>query len=309
MADNHVYPKFERELLHPRYWLTWLGLGVLYILVLLPYPWLYKFGTWLGRTAMKFMKRRVKISLRNLELCFPEMSEAERRAKVAKNFESVGMGLIETGMAWFWPTWRINRWCKAEGLENIAKAQQEGKGVLLIGLHFLTLELGARIFGVHNPGVGVYRPNDNKVVDWMQTWGRLRSNKYMLDRKDVKGMIRALKEGEIVWYAPDHDYGPRSSVFVPLFAVEQAATTTGTYILARMGKPAIIPFNAVRAEDGSGYIMVIQPRLEDFPLENETVAAIAMNKVVEQEILRAPTQYMWMHRRFKTRPEGMPSRY
>ena len=143
----------------------------------------------------------------------------------------------------------------------------------------------------------------------MQTWGRLRSNKYMLDRKDVKGMIRALKEGEIVWYAPDHDYGPRSSVFVPLFAVEQAATTTGTYILARMGKPAIIPFNAVRAEDGSGYTMVIQPRLEDFPLENETVAAIAMNKVVEQEILRAPTQYMWMHRRFKTRPKGMPSRY
>lgn len=96
---------------------------------------------------------------------------------------------------------------------------------------------------------------------------------------------------------------------MPLFAVEQAATTTGTYILARMGKPAIIPFNAIRAEDGSGYTMIIQPRLEDFPLENETVAAAAMNKVVEQEILRAPNQYMWMHRRFKTRPKGMPSRY
>ena len=308
---NEKLPQFQPHFLAPKYWGFWLGVAIWRSLLLLPYPILRHIGNGLGWlfSKLKVGKRRAAIARRNLELCFPEMPEQEREAILQENLRAVGMAIIETGMAWFWPTWRINRWCKAEGLENITKAQQEGKGVLLIGLHFLTLELGARIFGVHNPGVGVYRPNDNKVVDWMQTWGRLRSNKYMLDRKDVKGMIRALKEGEIVWYAPDHDYGPRSSVFVPLFAVEQAATTTGTYILARMGKPAIIPFNAIRAEDGSGYTMIIQPRLEDFPLENETVAAAAMNKVVEQEILRAPNQYMWMHRRFKTRPKGMPSRY
>lgn len=99
--------------------------------------------------------------------------------------------------------------------------QAQQRGILLIGIHFLTLEMGARMFGMNEPGIGVYRPNDNPVIDWLQTWGRLRSNKDMIDRKDLKGMIRALKKGEVVWYAPDHDYGPTASVFAPLFAVDQ----------------------------------------------------------------------------------------
>ncbi|SPX63980.1 Lipid A biosynthesis lauroyl acyltransferase [Leclercia adecarboxylata] len=91
------------------------------------------------------------------------------------------------------------------------------------------------------PGIGVYRPNDNPVIDWLQTWGRMRSNKSMIDRKDLKGMIRALKSGEVIWYAPDHDYGPGASVFVPFFAVDEAATTTGTWTLARLSQAAIVP--------------------------------------------------------------------
>ena len=302
-------PSFNRSLLHPRYWLTWFGIGLLYLLVLLPYPVIYRLGTSLGRFSMRFLKRRVTIAQRNLTLCFPDMPQAERDALVVKNFESVGMGLFETGMAWFWPDWRIKRWCRPVGLEHIQQARDNQQGVLLIGLHFLTLELGARIFGIYNPGIGVYRPHDNKLLDWLQTWGRMRSNKSMLDRKDIKGMIRALKQGDIIWYAPDHDYGPRSSVFAPLFAVEQAATTTGSYMLARMGKPAIIPFAPRRLPDGQGYELLIQPAVEDFPLDSELSAATRMNQVVEHGILLAPDQYMWLHRRFKTRPEGEPSLY
>ncbi len=237
------------------------------------------------------------------------MSPEKRHEWLVKNFESVGMGLFETGIAWFWPDWRIKRWFNVTGRENIQKVQSEGKGIIVIGIHFLTLELGARIFGMLNPGIGVYRPNDNPVVDWLQTWGRLRSNKYMLDRKDVKEMIRCLKKGEIVWYAPDHDYGPRNSVFAPLFAVEHAATTTGTSILVRLSNPALIPFTPRRLPDGKGYELIIQPAVEGFPLKNEVEAATFMNKVIEQEIMQAPEQYMWLHRRFKTRPEGMPSLY
>ncbi|GAA3584399.1 MAG: Kdo(2)-lipid IV(A) acyltransferase [Gibbsiella quercinecans] len=302
-------PSFNRSLLHPRYWLTWFGIGLLYLLVLLPYPVIYQLGTRLGRFSMRFLKRRVAIARRNLELCFPEMPEAEREELIAQNFASVGMGLFETGMAWFWPDWRIKRWFTVRGLEHIQKAHDNHQGVLLIGLHFLTLELGARIFGIYNPGIGVYRPHDNKLMDWLQTWGRMRSNKSMLDRKDVKGMIRALKQGEIIWYAPDHDYGPRSSVFAPLFAVEKAATTMGSYMLVRMGKPAIIPFTPRRLPDGKGYELIMQPAVEGFPLDNELNAAAFMNRVVEKEIMMAPEQYMWLHRRFKTRPEGEPSLY
>ena len=302
-------PKFTAALLHPRYWLLWLAVGLLWLVVQLPYPVLYRLGHAMGRLAMRLMKRRAKIAYRNLELCFPEMSEAERQQLAVKNFESVGMGVIETGIAWFWPTARINRWMDASGLEHIRAVQDSGRGVLLIGIHFLTLEMGARMFGIHNPGIGVYRPNDNPVIDLLQTWGRMRSNKDMIDRKDLKGMVRALKNGEIIWYAPDYDYGPRASVFAPLFAVKDAATTSGTWMLAKMSKACVVPFVPRRKPDGKGYELIILPPECTPPLDDAETTATWMNKVIEQCIMMAPEQYMWLHRRFKTRPEGMPSLY
>jgi KDO2-lipid IV(A) lauroyltransferase len=302
-------PQFSRALLHPRYWLTWLGIGLLWLVVLLPYPLLRRLGRLLGRIAMRVMKRRAHIAYRNLELCFPDMDEKARHALVVKNFESVGMGLIETGMAWFWPDWRIQRWFSVRGLENIKAIQAQKRGILLLGVHFLTLELGARIFGINEPGIGVYRPNDNPLLDWLQTWGRMRSNKSMIDRKDLKGMIKALKKGEVIWYAPDHDYGPRASVFVPFFSVEQAATTTGTWMLAKTSGAAILPFVPRRKADGTGYEMILMEPEFDPPLDDAETTAAWMNKVVERCVMMAPDQYMWLHRRFKTRPEGVPSRY
>ena len=304
-----AFTKFSPSLLHPRYWLTWCGIGLLWLVVQLPYPVLYRLGCGMGRLAMRLMKRRVRIAHRNLELCFPQMPEQERQEMVKKNFESVGMGLMETGMAWFWPDSRINRWVDVTGMDNTKMHFAEGKGILLIGVHFLTLELGARVFGMHIPGIGVYRPNDNPLLDWLQTWGRLRSNKTMIDRKDLKGMVRALKSGDVVWYAPDHDYGPRSSVFVPFFAVEQTATTTGTWMLAKMSKACLVPFVPRRKPDGKGYELIMLEGETTPPLETAEETAAWMNKVVERCILMAPEQYMWLHRRFKTRPDGVPSRY
>ncbi|QWK97545.1 LpxL/LpxP family Kdo(2)-lipid IV(A) lauroyl/palmitoleoyl acyltransferasee [Plesiomonas shigelloides] len=304
-----VQAQFRTAYFHPRYWLTWLGIAALYLVTLLPYPLIRRIGFTLGRLFMRIGKRRVKIAERNLELCFPDMSREARAQILQENFESTGMAVMETGMAWFWPDWRVKKIFQVEGLEHMRQAQAEQRGVLLIGVHFLTLELGARVFGMYNPGVGVYRPNDNPLMDWLQTWGRLRSNKYMIDRKDVKGMIRALRAGEIIWYAPDHDYGPRRSVFVPLFAVDKAATTTGTSILMQAADPALVAFAPIRNKDGCGYRLVISPAIQGFPMDDEVAAAAFMNRVVEKEILRAPGQYMWLHRRFKTRPEGESSLY
>lgn len=309
MAKHHVYPQFTASLLHPRYWLTWLGIGIFFLIVLLPYPFLVKFGRKLGLFSMKFAKRRVKIATRNLSLCFPHLSTQEIDEIVKKNFESTGIAIFETGIAWFWPDWRVQRIIKAEGFEHIKKVQERKQGMIVIGIHFLTLELGARMIGLTAPGVGVYRPHDNKVMDWLQTWGRLRSNKYMVDRYDIKGMVQALKEGEVVWYAPDHDYGRKSSVFVPFFAVEKAATTIGTSILMRLAKPALIPFVPKRNDDDSGYTLIISPEVKGFPMKDQEAAARFMNEVIEEQIMMAPTQYMWLHRRFKTRPEGDASLY
>ena len=302
-------PQFSRALLHPRYWGIWFGIGLLYLITLLPYPVIYRLGRGLGQLARRFMKRRVRITRRNLELAFPNKTVEEREHYLEKNFESVGLGLMETGIAWFWPTWRIRRWCDVSGVDQIHAVQEAKRGVLLIGIHFLTLELGARMFGMNTPGIGVYRPNDNPLLDWLQTWGRMRSNKSMIDRKDLKGMIRALKQGEIIWYAPDHDYGPRGSVFVPFFGVDQAATTSGTYTLARMSGAAIVPMVPRRKPDGKGYELIILPAEFSPPLETPEGTALWMNKIIEECIMMAPEQYMWLHRRFKTRPEGTPSRY
>ncbi|WP_313448547.1 Kdo(2)-lipid IV(A) acyltransferase [Pseudescherichia sp.] len=307
--DQAHLPQFSAALLHPRYWLTWFGIGILWLIVQLPYPFLYRLGSGLGRLAMRFMKRRAHVAIRNLELCFPEMSANERHALAIKNCESTGMGLLETGMAWFWSDKRLARWMEVINFEPVYELQRQKRGILLIGVHFLTLELGARMFGMQTPGIGVYRPNDNPVIDWLQTWGRLRSNKSMLDRKDLKGMVKALKNGEVVWYAPDHDYGPRASVFVPLFAVDQAATTSGTWMLSRLSGAALVPFVPRRKADGKGYeLVMLDPELSP-PLDDAETTAAWMNKVVEKCILMAPEQYMWLHRRFKTRPEGVPSRY
>ncbi|HGJ5859128.1 MAG TPA: Kdo(2)-lipid IV(A) acyltransferase [Arsenophonus nasoniae] len=300
---------FKISYLHPQYWLTWLGIGLLYLLVLLPYPVIYWLGTRLGRLSKYFLKKRLLIAKRNLELCFPTMSAQQRQQIINKNFESVGMGIFETGMAWFWSDKRVQRWFTIKGQHNIEKVQLTGQGIIVIGIHFLTLELGARIFGILNPGIGVYRPNDNPVMDWLQIRGRLRSNKFMLDRKDIKGMIRNLKQGEILWYAPDHDYGPRKSVFVPFFTVKHAATTIGTHILAKLANPAMIPFTPRRLANAKGYELIIQPAITHFPQQDEISTAIFMNKLIEKEIMQAPEQYMWLHRRFKTRPAGMPSLY
>jgi len=301
--------RFRASFLHPRYWLTWFGLGILYLLVQLPYPVLYRLGNWLGRTSMRFLKRRVSITRRNLELCFPHLDKVQVEQRIVSNFESLGMGLLETGMAWFWSDARVKRWFDVSGLHNLKKAQQDNKGVLVIGVHFMSLELGGRAMGLCQPMMAMYRPHNNKAMEFVQTWGRMRSNKAMLDRKDLRGMVHALKKGEAVWFAPDQDYGPRGSVFAPLFAVDQAATTSGTYMLARLAKPALVTVVLIRKEKAKGYDLVIQPALKDYPIDDEMAAAAYMNRVVEKEIMRAPDQYLWLHRRFKTRPEGAPSLY
>ncbi|MBF7982595.1 MULTISPECIES: kdo(2)-lipid IV(A) palmitoleoyltransferase [Rahnella] len=302
-------PRFRASFLHPRYWLTWFGLGVLFLLVQLPYPVLYRLGIWLGRTSMRFLKRRVSITRRNLQLCFPDLPANQVEARIISNFESLGMGLLETGMAWFWSDARVKRWFDVSGLHNLKKAQENNQGVLVIGVHFMSLELGGRAMGLCQPMMAMYRPHNNKAMEFVQTWGRMRSNKAMLDRKDLRGMVHALKKGEAVWFAPDQDYGPRGSVFAPLFAVDQAATTSGTFMLARLAKPALVTVVLVRKAGGKGYELVIQPQLEDYPIDDEMAAAAYMNRVIEKEIMRAPDQYLWLHRRFKTRPAGTPSLY
>lgn len=299
---------FELAFLHPRNWLTWFGLGLLWLLVQLPYPLIARLGTALGTLARPFLKRRESIARRNLELCFPTMHAEVREALIENNFRSLGMGLLETGMAWFWPDKRVRRWFDVEGYQNLVNAQNEHKGVMVVGVHFMSLELGGRVMGLCQPMMATYRPHNSALMEWVQTRGRMRSNKSMIDRRNLKGLVSALKKGEAVWFAPDQDYGRKGSTFAPFFSVN-AATTNGTYVLSRLSGAKMLTVTMVRKPDRSGYSLHIGPALTDYPVENEFEAASYMNKVIEREILRAPEQYLWIHRRFKTRPLGEASLY
>ncbi|MFP2768716.1 LpxL/LpxP family Kdo(2)-lipid IV(A) lauroyl/palmitoleoyl acyltransferase [Oceanisphaera sp. KMM 10153] len=307
MHDSRL-PPFTTALLHPRYLFNWLGLGLLWLLVtLLPWRAQMVLGRALGRLSMKILKSRVRVARRNLELALPELDESARERTLKANFESVGCAVFETGMAWFWPHWRMKAITRMEGTEHVDTAVARGQGMLLLSAHFLTLELNARQFGLYRPGVGVYRPNTNPVLEYAQVQGRCRSNKYLVDRLNIKGMLKALRQGDALWYAPDHDYGSHASVFVPFFAVDTAATITGTATLARVKKTVTLPCFTLREKDG--YRLLIQPPMAGFPVGDDVADAIASNRVIEAAIRLAPEQYMWLHRRFKTTPDGVPYRY
>ncbi|TNE80484.1 MAG: lipid A biosynthesis lauroyl acyltransferase, partial [Gammaproteobacteria bacterium] len=190
-----------------------------------------------------------------------------------------------------------------EGLEHIDALQ--GRGALLMAIHYTTLEIGASALSARHSIDGMYRPHKNPVYDYVQSRGRrVRDPQGVVyPREDVRGMFKALRQGRIIWYAPDQDYGRKQSVFAPFFGV-QAASVTATARFAKTGNAAVLPFSHVRLPGNRGYRVIVHPPLENFPVGDDVADAETVNRKVEEFILEQPDQYMWIHRRFKTRPPG-----
>ncbi|MBU2869673.1 LpxL/LpxP family Kdo(2)-lipid IV(A) lauroyl/palmitoleoyl acyltransferase [Colwellia sp. E2M01] len=311
MSKNKVLqPNFTLSFLLPKYWLTWVGVFILYSISWLPFKLQLAMGRVIGRLFLKFASKRKHVALTNLQLCFPEKSEQELQHLLTKNFENTGIALFETGMGWWWPNWRINRKVKVDGAHYITAAQKEGNGVLVLGMHNLSLEICARGAGISNPLVVFYRPHNNRLMEFFQHRGRARSNKYMLGKRDVKGLLRALNDKDACAYLPDQDYGRNKSLFVPFFAVKETATTTGTLIFASKKNTKTLMMIPRRNADDSGYTVEVTPPFENFPSGNDEQDVTTINQRLEEAILVQPEQYMWLHRRFKTRPnESDPSLY
>ncbi|MBV4503421.1 lipid A biosynthesis lauroyl acyltransferase [Pseudomonas sp. BW13M1] len=303
-------PRFRSSFLHPRFWGLWLGLGLLWLVAQLPYRALLGLGRALGAVMYRVAGERRRIAARNLELCFPELSGDERQHLLKENFASTGIAFFEMAMSWWWPKARLARLAHIEGIEHLQAAQREGEGAILMAVHFTTLEIGAALLGQAHTIDGMYREHGNAVFDFIQRRGRERHNPDSLavERDDVRGMLKLLRKGRAIWYAPDQDYGIKQSIFVPLFGIP-AATVTATTKFARLGKARVIPFTQRRLEDGSGYRLVVHPPLADFPGETEEADCLRINQWVEGVLRECPEQYLWAHRRFKSRPEGEPRLY
>lgn len=300
MNDNQ---QFQWKYLHPRYWLTWLGMGCWRLSVMLPYPVMMWLGKQLGLLMHKIGGYRYQIAEINLKLCFPEMTDSERKQLLRDNFISYGIAFFEVGLAWWWPTERLNKHTHIEGMEHIDAL--DGRGALLMAIHYTTLEVGASALSAGYSIDGMYRPHKNAVYDYVQSKGRRTRNPVgvVYPSEDVRGMFKALRQGRIIWYAPDQDYGRKQSVFASFFGVT-AASVTATARFAKIGNAAVLPFSHVRLPNNQGYRITIHPPLENYPVGDDVADAETINRQVEVFILEQPDQYMWVHRRFKTRPEG-----
>ena len=303
-------PAFRPALLAPRHWPVWLGLGLMRLLHLLPIRVQLKLGEGIGMLASRLLKSRRRIVAANLFVAFRDRSHEERREMLHAHFRALGRGGFEAAIAWWSPDARIAESGMVEGLENLRAVQNKGQGLLLLTGHFTTLELGARFLTL--AGVefhAMYRPYENPVMDYlMHHWRQRRSKLPALPREELRPLVRALREGRAVWYAPDQTLDPKISVFVPFFG-KNVATIVATSKLAAMGRAAVVPYFPAYLGHGR-YRVVIEPALAGFPGEDEVADAARINAVLEAGIRQyAPTEYFWVHRRFKSVPPGEPDIY
>ncbi len=286
-----------------RYWSSWLGVGLLRCIVRLPFPWALAVGDFIGRVSYYLVPYRRRIVEANLALCLPERGVAERTALVRQNLRFTGRGLVEVGIAWWGSSTLIRRLGHFEGLEYLTQALNEGRGVILLGAHFTPLELTGRIMLTQVPFQVIYREHRNPVIEHCMRENRRRHYERVVWRRDLRSLVRALRERRVIWYPPDQDYGRPHSVFAPFFGIP-AATLTVTARLVRLTGAAVIPTYGTAWKSGNGYTIQLYPPLQDFPSGDDEQDAARLNVVLEAAIRRHPEQYYWVHRRFKTRPDG-----
>jgi KDO2-lipid IV(A) lauroyltransferase len=302
MTDTQRTP-LPPGLLSPRYWLSWLGLGLVWLIGQLPYRALFALGRALGTLTVHLPGERRHVAQRNLELCLPHLSPAERSDLLRAALRDLGMMFVEFALAWFGSERAIAAVpCEIEGLEHLEACRKSGRGALLVGGHFSHLELCARLVSQRIRIAGMYREMDDAVFERAVLRVRLRYAQAMFLKEDLRRTVKYMRAGGTVWYAPDQDMRGKDSVFVPFFGVS-AATITATHHLARLSGAAVIPFFHQRKPDG-GYVLRLEAPLADFPGDDVTIDTARVNACVERMVRDAPAQYLWIHKRFKTRPVG-----
>jgi KDO2-lipid IV(A) lauroyltransferase len=293
--------------LRPKYWATWMGLGALRVMGLLPFAAQRRAAMAIGALIRHLPLAYVRIAERNIELCLPHRSAAERARLLDQHCQSLGMALCETATTWWSSDARVGRLAEVQGLEHLQAAFAKGRGAILIGGHFTTIEIATRILGTVVPMNVVYRPTKNALLSHIMHTSFCRHGK-PIRHDDIRTMIRALKHNEAVWYAPDQSYRNKGAAMVNFFGIP-AATTTATSRLARISGAAVLTYFPERLPGLAGYRVVIGPAFEDFPGTDAIHDVERFHALLQAQILKIPEQYLWMHRRFKGLSTDYPDYY
>lgn len=289
--------------------LTRIGLLILHGAVfLLPYRLQTTIGSALGRLAFHLSKQWRKTAERNLSAAFPDLNPAEHDQLLTQHFRSLGIGMIEMGNAWWGRATSLEKRVSVRGLEHLDEALTKGHGIILLSAHFTTLEIGGRLLSLFRPIHAMYREQDNPLFNQTMIKGRLSFLQSIVKKTDLRGMLRLLKLNQPVWYAMDQNSTDSSAVFTTFFGIP-CSTTTTTSKLASRSKAVVIPFSTRRIEPDNHYELTLYPALDNFPSQDPTEDTQRILNLFEEEIRKAPEQYLWVHRRFKTQPKGLPSFY
>lgn len=290
---------------HPLLWPTWAGLGVLWLISRLPWSWQRRLADVMGWVAFHLLRVRRHVVLTNLRLCFPELGAEERTALALRHYQSLSLGVLEVGRCWWRPITDLPPH-RIEGLEHLAAARAKGKGVILLSGHFTTLEITARMLALQAPICCLYRDPNNIVLANLMRRHREDWTRRAIAMESLRDLLRSLRDGETLWYAPDQGRWTAQSSMLP-FLGEPCITNTSASRLASMTGAAVITFYGRREADGS-YSLTLSKPMENFPTDNPDADTLRIVAELEVAVRASPEQYLWVHRRFKRRG-GEPSPY
>ncbi|APC97445.1 lysophospholipid acyltransferase family protein [Francisella frigiditurris] len=300
----------KRKYLKLKYLPVWLLIGFGKAFTRLPYKVQMRAAIVMGKALKPFLKKRREITITNLKIAFPEKNEKELGELVSKSFDSAYMAAAESLIAWFMPDKNFKKIkFEIENKEVFDKIHNDpDKALLFLGFHFHSLEIVGRYIGSqYKPFTLVYQKHSNELMEEVVTSSRKRSVTECYERKNLLPIIRSLRKKITLWYAPDQDFGQEHSVFVPLFDKECSTLVVTPWLVKKTGA-TVVPVYYTRNDDLSGYKVNISDPIEDFP-EDEVKGARFTNEILENFIRKAPEQYLWQHRRYKTRPDGEPKIY
>ncbi|MEO9274770.1 lysophospholipid acyltransferase family protein [Marinomonas sp. 5E14-1] len=306
MAKQSTLDKSIKEFISPKHWLSWLGMGVAFLISFLPWPVLQGVGKIFGGLLYSLSPRRRHICNVNFKICFPEMTKAERKKLTKEHFKSIGQGTLETFASWFQDKNRFASRVVFEGQEVIDQVLAKGRGCILISGHFSSLDICGsqvpRILDVHP----IYKLQKNPVVNWVMERQRKAIFSKTIERRNMREVLKSLKKNKAVWYAVDQDYGRRDSVFAPFYGRE-CATIAHIGRIAKMTNAPVVLYDYGRTENGYHLTFTEVP---NFPTPDDIENATTINRLMEESINPKKPQYFWAHRRFKTQKEkGTPSPY
>ena len=294
------------EFIHPKFIPTWILILLMRIGVFIPFSAQVIIGKGIGRLMHPFMHKLRSTAYSNISHCFPDKKQNQVNLLVKRHFEAIGVSFFETANAYYGSDNKIRRLLTVHNEKFLNDAIKDEGGIILLCSHFMPLMLGSRALLLKHTIANIYRPQNNKLFDQVMVKGYKKNGAVMIKSTDTRSIIKAINNSLPIWYAPDQDLGKTNSVFAPLFGI-QTATASATARLAKNNNTRVIPYSFIRTKNG--YLMSFEKPISNYPSEDPIKDATITNQILEKQIGKTPEQYLWIHRRFKTRPNDEKNFY